>query len=184
MDEAVRVVGQDLLLQIRDALLKLLERRKIVPHQREQQIGKKIVRPVGIMRTHGADGVEAVRDHTVVIDDEHISLRPRKREAAGGLTAPRRDADMAGDAVLIGQERTQLRAVHAVRRERRRERIGQRDRGKLRRLEQSQYIFPFLRRFFAQRTKRVAKFIKLHNAAPLSYAYDSRAASPRQEIRF
>lgn len=53
-----------------------------------------------------------------------------------------------------------------------------------RRLEQSQYIFPFLRRFFAQRTKRVAKFIKLHNAAPLSYAYDSRTASPRQEIRF
>ena len=28
------------------------------------------------------------------------------------------------------------------------------------------------------------KFIKLHNAAHLSYAYDSRTASPRQEIRF
>ena len=184
MDEAVRVVGQNLLLQIRDALLKLLERRKIVPHQREQQIGEKIVRPVGIMRPHGADGVEAVRDHTVVIDDEHISLRPRKREAAGGLTAPRRDADMAGDAVLIGQERAQLRAVHAVRRERRRQRSRQSDLTDLLRLQYGEHIFPFFRRFFAQRTKRVAKFIKLHNAAPLSYAYDSRTASPRQEIRF
>lgn len=87
---------------------------------------------------------------------------------------------MAGDAVLVGQERAQLRAVHAVRRERRRERIGQRDRGKLRRLEQSQYIFPFLRRFFAQRTKRVAKFIKLHNAAPYLMPM---IAGPRRRVK-